>query len=337
VPGVHVSATNDATGATRQFVSGPDGSYELINLPVGAYRLSATKDGFKTFNAIGIVLTVNQVYVLDIRLSLGQVSEKVEAHANTTQVETTSMQLSTGVNGQSIVDLPLNGRDWIQLQQLQPGVVSQSDRRADTYATNGSQAQQNSFLINGADSNNFFGNTPVIIPSPDAIAEFRMVTNTLNPEYGRNSGAIMNAIVKSGANQLHGSMFEFYRDTSLNATRWFLQGPDVLHRNQFGGTIGGSLWKDHTFFFLSYQNTRENRAENITDYGGSAPLGFVQVFSKAELTGNFSQGNSGCPFGPNSSPIALTDYNGVVQPAFTPYCTLWPNGMKVWSIRKRPW
>ncbi len=205
VPGVQIAATNDATGITRQVVSAPDGSYELINLPVGTYRLSATKEGFKTYDATGIVLTVNQVYVLDIPLFLGQISEKVKVQADPIKVETTRMQLGTVVAGQSIVDLPLNGRDWLQLQQLQPGVVSQSDHRTDTYATNGSQAQQNSFLINGADSNNFFGNTPATIPSPDAIAEFRMDTNTINPEYGRRSGAIMNAIIKSGTNQTTGA------------------------------------------------------------------------------------------------------------------------------------
>ena len=327
VTGAQITATNEATGIARELNSGGDGAYELISLPVGTYTVSVGKNGFKKFETTGIVLAVNQVYVLNIRLSPGGVTEVVRVEANPVQVETTDMQLGAVVSGQAILDLPLNGRDWIQLQQLQPGVVSQSDRRTDTYATNGSQAQQNSFLINGADSNNFFGNTPAIIPSPDAIAEFRMVTNTLNPEYGRNSGAIMNAIIKSGTNQFHGSAFEFYRDTSLNATRWFLQNPDVLHRNQFGGTLGGPLWKDHTFFFLSYQGTRENRAENISDYGSSAPLGFAQVFTTAERGGNFSEDASGCPFGPNTSPIPLTDSNGVLQPAGTPYCTLWPKGI----------
>ncbi|MBV8053144.1 MAG: TonB-dependent receptor [Acidobacteriaceae bacterium] len=327
VPGAQITATNQATAVAREFASEADGSYELISLPVGRYTLSATKNGFQKFEASGIILTVNQVYVLNISLSPGVVAEVIHVEANPVQVETTDMQLGAVVNGQAIIDLPLNGRDWIQLQQLQPGVVSQSDRRTDTYATNGSQAQQNSFLINGADSNNFFGNTPAIIPSPDAIGEFRMVTNTINPEYGRNSGAIVNAVIKSGANQFHGSLFEFYRDTSLNATRWFLQTPDVLHRNQFGGTVGGPLWKDHTFFFLSYQGTRESRAENITDYGGSAPLGLVQVFTKAERGGNFSQGGAACPFGSNKSPIPLTDSSGILQPAGTPYCTLWPNGI----------
>ena len=173
VPGAQITATNEATGIARQLVSGADGSYELISLPVGTYTLSASKNGFKKFETTGIILTVNQVYVLNIRLSPGVVTEVMSVEANPVQVETTDMQLGTVVNGQAILDLPLNGRDWIQLQQLQPGVMSQSDRRTDTYATNGSQAQQNSFLINGADSNNFFGNTPAIIPSPDAIAEFR--------------------------------------------------------------------------------------------------------------------------------------------------------------------
>ncbi|MBV8890452.1 MAG: carboxypeptidase regulatory-like domain-containing protein, partial [Acidobacteria bacterium] len=326
VSGAQITATNQATGMARELTSVADGSYELISLPIGTYKVSASKNGFKKFETTGVVLTVNQIYVLNIRLSPGGITEVVRVEANPIQVETTDIQLGAVVNGEAIVDLPLNGRDWIQLQQLQPGVVSQSDRRADTYATNGSQAQQNSFLVNGADSNNFFGNTPAIIPSPDAIAEFRMVTNTINPEFGRNSGAIVNAVIKSGTNQLHGSVFEFYRDTSLNATRWFLHGPDVLHRNQFGATLGGPVWKDHTFFFLSYQGTRENRAENFTDYGGSAPLGLVNVFSKAELGGNFSEGNTGCPFGPNSSPLQFTDSNGVLQPAGTPYCTLWPKG-----------
>ncbi len=326
VPGVQIAATNEATGIARQVVSGADGSYELINLPVGTYRLSATKAGFKKFEATGIVLTVNQVYVLDIPLSLGQVSETVQVQASPVQVESTNMQLSAVVTGNTIVDLPLNGRDWVQLQQLQPGVVSQSDRWSDAYATNGSQSQQNSFLINGADSADMFSNTVGIIPSPDAIGEFRMVTNTINPEYGRNSGAIMNAIIKSGTNQFHGTLFEFYRDTSLNATRWFSLKPDVLHRNQFGGTLGGPLWKDHTFFFLSYQGTRESQAESVSDTGAGTP-GLTPVFTAAEREGDFSEGNAGCPFGSNTSPIPFTGSNGVRQPAGTPYCTLWPNGI----------
>ncbi len=128
-----------------------------------------------------------------------------------------------------------------------------SSDRFGTYSTNGSQTQQNSFLINGQDSNDLPLNTPLIIPSPDAIAEFSMVTNTINPEYGRNSGAIMNAAIKSGTNSFHGSGFDFYRDTFLNTSDFFTHAPAVFHQNQFGGTVGGPIWKNHTFFFFSYQ------------------------------------------------------------------------------------
>src|SRR5712692_4460469 len=120
-----------------------------------------------------------------------------------------------------IRDMPLNGRNWIQLQQLQPGVVSSSDRFTSNFATNGSQTQQNSYMINGVDSNDLPLNTPVVIPSPDAIGEFNLVTNTINAEYGRNSGAILNALIRSGSNSFHGSGFEFYRDTFLNSKNYF--------------------------------------------------------------------------------------------------------------------
>src|SRR5207245_2712236 len=135
---------------------------------------------------------------------------------------------------------------------LQPGVMSSSDRFGTNFATNGSQTQQNSYLINGQDSNDLPLNTPLIIPSPDAIAEFNLVTNTINPEYGRNSGAILNAVIMSGSNSFHGDAFDFYRDTFLNTKNFFQKTPAIFHQNQFGGTIGGPVWKDRTFFFFSY-------------------------------------------------------------------------------------
>src|SRR5205823_2974577 len=158
-------------------------------LPVGTYKLSASKTGFKSFETSNITLVLNQTYFQKIALQVGQVSETITVEANSAQVETTSIQLSSVISGEKIVDMPLNGRNWIQLQQLQPGVVGQSDRFGSNYATNGSQSQQNSYLINGTDANDLPLNSPLVIPSPDAIAEFNLVTNTINPEYGRNSGA----------------------------------------------------------------------------------------------------------------------------------------------------
>jgi hypothetical protein len=222
------------------------------------------------------------------------------------------------------VNAPLKDRFWTDLMKLQPGVVAESDGRGGNgngnFSTNGSQADQDSYLINGTDNNDLPLNEVQINPSPDAIAEFKMVTNTINPEYGRNSGAILNATIKSGTNQFHGSGFDFFRDTSLNARNFFQPKPAVFHRNIFGGTVGGPVWKDHTFFFFSYQGNRERRPETSGDCNCSP--GTVQVFTGDERNGIFGDiGSSG-----NVSPFPLVGENGTTYPAGTPYTTIFPTG-----------
>ena len=244
VPGATITATNVDTGISTKLVSGQDGSFDFLYLPIGHYKVTAVLPGFKTYVATGITLQVNQVYVLNPKMEVGAISTIITVQSNPAQVDTTNMQLGSVVTGNTITNLPLNGRNWVQLQQMQTGVVASSDRFTNNYATNGAQSQQNSYLINGTDSNDLPLNTPLVIPSPDAIAEFRLVTNTLNPEYGRNSGAILNAVIKSGSNNFHGSAFEFFRDTSLNARNFFQPAASVFHQNQFGGTVGGPIWKD---------------------------------------------------------------------------------------------
>jgi hypothetical protein len=254
-------------------------------------------------------------------MELGSVSETLEVQANAVQVESTSIQLGATLTGQTITNLPLNGRNWINLQQTLPGVVASESRFTTNFSTNGSQAQQNSFLVNGTDTNDLPLNSPLVTPSPDAIGEVQMITNTINPEYGRNSGAILNAVTKSGTNAFHGSGFEFYRDTSLNSNRYFQRTPSVFHQHQFGGTFGGPVWKDHTFFFGSYQGTRFRQAQS----GGN-----VKVFTDAMRSGDFSAlatTAGGCPFGSKSSPFPLEDSAGVMQPAGTKWCTLFPTGV----------
>ncbi len=316
MPGVSITATNVDTGISRKLLSGEDGSFDFLALPIGNYTVTADLPGFKTFEATGITLQVNQVYVLDIRMEVGEISTVISVQSNPAQVDTTNMQLGSVINGDAIVDLPLNGRNWVQLQQLQPGVVASSDRFTTNYATNGAQSQQNSYLINGTDSNDLPLNTPLVIPSPDAIAEFRLVTNTINPEYGRNSGAILNAVVKSGSNSLHGSAFEFFRDTGLNARNFFQKTPSVFHQNQFGGTVGGPIWKNHTFFFFSYQGIRARQPS--TDGTGQS-----SVFTQAERNGDFSSVLSS--LSSNVSPIPLVGENGQTFAAGTPYATIFPN------------
>ncbi|MHB8756009.1 MAG: carboxypeptidase-like regulatory domain-containing protein [Candidatus Acidiferrales bacterium] len=335
VPGAQVVATNTGTNEARTVMTQADGSFEFLNLPIGSYTISVKKAGFQSYVANGITLTVNQIYVLNPLLQVGAASQTVTVEAARTQVETTSMQLGTTVEASTIVDMPLNGRNWVQLQQLQPGVVGQSDRFGSNYATNGSQSQQNSYLINGTDSNDLPLNSPIVLPSPDAIQEFRMITNTINPEYGRNSGAILDAVIKSGTNHFHGDAFEFYRDTFLNNRNYFQTSRPVFHQNQFGGTIGGPIWKDHTFAFFSYQGTR-----NAVPQAG---FGNQPVYTTAELQGQFNAApdidkKTGLPFIAESTKLsAIPEFGdsastckvsgGVMCPAGTPYSSLFSTGV----------
>src|SRR5215467_5085142 len=244
LPGVQVTATNTLTGASSTVTSHDDGLYEFPQLAVGTYSISATKQGFKTFKSTPFSLDVNQVYNLAVTMQVGATSETVEVKAEAIQVETTSIQQQTVIGSQQIVDLPLIGRNFTQLEQLAPGVMSSSDRFGSNFATNGSQTQQNTYLVNGTDSADIALNTPGILPSPDAIQEFNLITSTINPEYGRNSGGIVNALIKNGTNQFHGNAFDFYRDTFLNTHNFFQTLTPVFHQNVFGGTFGGPIWKD---------------------------------------------------------------------------------------------
>jgi hypothetical protein len=321
VPDAQVTATNGATHVAVTVPAAPDGAFQFLTLPVGDYNVTVTKPGFRNFTARNIHLVLNQVYDLAIPLELGQLSDSVQVEANPVQVETSTTQLGAVISGEQIVNLPLNGRNWTSLEQLVPGVVSGSDRfgsngQFGAYATNGSESQQNSFMINGADSMDLRLNAPLIVPSPDAIGEFNLIDSTINPEYGRNSGGILNAVIKSGANQFHGDAFEFYRDTFLNARNFFQPTAPVFHQNQYGGTLGGPILRDKTFFFLSYQGTR-NRAPDTNATGNT-----TTVFTQDQRDGYFPDiATSTTP-----SPIALMGENGATYAAGTPYNVLFPSG-----------
>jgi hypothetical protein len=287
VANASITATNTETGNQYKATSGASGDYEVVKLPVGNYTLAVTAPTFQKFSATGIILHVDQTYVQPVGLKVGAATETVEVKANAVQVDTTNMQLGTVISNQQIIDLPLNGRNFTVLQLLQPGVQGASDRfgsnvTGGAFSTNGAQTQQNQFLINGTDSNDFPLNTPLIIPSPDAIGEFNFVTSSVNAEYGRNSGGTLNATIKSGTNAFHGSAFEFYRDTFLNTRNWFspttVNGTPVFHQNQFGGTIGGPIYKNKAFFFASYQGIRARQPATATN----------TVFTPAERAGDFS-------------------------------------------------
>jgi hypothetical protein len=335
VPGAKVTVTNESTGISRSMTSSSSGDFQFVNLLApSVYDVEAEKEGFRKYQATSIHLDINQVYVANVILEVGSSTQTVTVEANVAQINTTQMQLGTAVTATTIEDMPLNGRNWIQLQELQPGVVGASDRLGiglggTNFATNGSQSQQNSFYVNGLDIADVALNAAGLTPSPDAIAEFQMVTSTINPEFGRNSGAVMNAVIKGGTNQLHGDGFEFFRDKSLDAANSLTNILSPYHQNQFGATVGGPVLlphiyngRDKTFFFFSYQGLR-----NVAPQAFSVPT----VYSNAERGGNFSDMGGFPAVNPATgvaavSPMPMVDSSGTTQPAGTPYATLFPTG-----------
>jgi hypothetical protein len=319
VPDAKMTATNIATGLSYNVTSDKDGLFAFLQLPIGDYSVRAERTGFKTFTAGHIHLDLDQVFNLRVAMEVGVTTETITVEANPAQVETTSMQLGTTVSGTQIVDLPLNGRNWTQLMQLQPGVQGGSDRFGTSgtlggYSTNGAETQQNNFLINGTDSNDISLNTPLVIPSPDAIGEFNLVTSTINPEYGRNSGAIVNAAIKNGTNSFHGDVFEFYRDTFLDAIPWFETTRSLFHQNQYGGTIGGPIVKDHAFFFFSYQGRHATTPQpaGLTSSYNAFFLGEAQpaVLTSAQRGGDLGPGT----FSTSTNPIPFAMYGDSASP-----------------------
>ena len=303
ISGATLTATNASTGIAYTTTSSSSGAFTFLQLPIGDYSLKAEQTGFKAYQASGIHLDLDQIYNLPVKLALGAASEQIIVEANPVQVEQTDMQLGSTITGQQIVDLPLNGRNWTQLQQLQPGIVGTSDRfggNNGAYSGNGAETQQNSFLINGVDSNDASLNTALVIPSPDAIGEFRLITSTINPEYGRNSGTIINANIKNGTNQFHGSGFEFYRDTFLDAKNYFEVKASPFHQNEFGGTVGGPIIKDKAFFFFSYQGFKQRIPQSGA--ANQSPVYTTAQFQNGDFTTNLATLGS---WSSNPNPVPL--------------------------------
>jgi outer membrane receptor protein involved in Fe transport len=280
VPGATVEIVQTETNYVRTVTTNGLGTFDVLTLPIGTYTVTIKKAGFRTFSEGEIPLQPDGVYVVKAELEVGNVTSTVEVTAAPIQTDTTTMQLGNEISGQEINDLPVLNRDWIQLQQNLPGTVSSSDRFGDSVSSNGNRTQSNSYLINGGDSNDLPLNSPLDIPSPDAIQEVRIVTNSLNPEFGRSSGAILDAVTKSGTNQYHGSAFEYYRDTFMNARNFFSDTTPPFHQNQFGGTFGGAVIKNKLFGFFSYQGTRA--------FSGTAES--TPVFSQAQQGGAWGAG-----------------------------------------------
>ena len=284
-----VTATNQDTGVKFTTTSNSDGSYIFPQVPIGTYSISVSATGFKSFEATGIKLNIDQEYVEAVQLTLGNTSDTVSVKADAVQVNLTDMQLNNIVDSHQITELPLIGRGFTGLEQILPGVQASNDRFG-SFSVNGSQTQQSAYIINGADSNDLPLNTVAISPNIDALAQFNLVTGPMNAEYDRNSGGIVNTAIKQGTNQFHGDVFEFYRDTFLNTNNYFQKSFNPItgartdkvakyHQHIFGGTLGGYALRDKLFFFGAYQGIRQK----VPGFGGS-----VNTFTAAQLGGTFA-------------------------------------------------
>lgn len=287
MPGVTVTANNTLTGVQRTIQTDAKGFYNFPDLPVGDYTILAEQKGFKEFSKTGIHIDANSAIRVDIKLEIGTVAEKVTVSSSAVQVETQSTQMGEVIGSQKITAVPLNGRDFTDLLNLQPGVVPSAyaaqapglnDRtvsgsnalNSGNQSINGQREAANGFMINGANANEGKNNGTAVIPNLDSIEEFRIITNNFDAEYGNYSGGQINVVTKSGTNQFHGDLFEFNRNTAFNGRDWYAPSIGKLIQNQFGGTVGGPIKRDKTFFFADYQGTRLIDGQTATAYVPSA-------------------------------------------------------------------
>ena len=278
VAGAKVTVKNVGTGLERTSETSADGTYSLRELPIGTYTVTVTVTGFQTAVTTGVIVDVAGERRVDAAMKPGQVSTKVEVAGDLLpQVETTSAELGGTLTADTIEALPVNGRDYQKLIYLNPGIAGSPDQISDSpgsygvFSMNGSRGRSNNFLLDGTDMNDGFRNDPAIneagvfgdpatILPLDAVAELKVISN-YEAEYGRNSGAVINIVTKSGTNSLHGSLLEYFRTGKLGARNYFNFDPapkSAFNNNQFGGSLGGPIVKDNTFFYFDYEGQSEN-------------------------------------------------------------------------------
>jgi hypothetical protein len=312
LPRVKITAINVETNFTQSTMTDAAGEFRFLSLPVGTYRVEAELAQFQKFVADNIVLTVDQQRRVDISLRVGSVTEKVEVRTNTVQVETASTQLGTVIDDRTMENLPLNGRSYIDLLSIQAGVAPETGTNPSLglISVNGQREASNAFLVNGGDVSEGRNMGTGVIPNLDSVAEFHLITNSFDAEYGRFSGAVMNAITKSGTNGFHGTVFEFLRNSDMDARGFFDPHVAVLKRNQFGYAVGGPAIRNKVFWFTDYQGTRQSQ-------GSSASLQTVP--SLAQRSGQFSPSDlNGVVSGPYWAQV-LSQRLGYAVTANEPY------------------
>lgn len=296
VPQAQVVLINEGTQARRSDISGAQGEFVLAHLPIGTYRLEISSPGFKQFSVSGIVVTAGGRLHMDAKLSVGSNSEVVEVNASQLSLQTDSASISSNISESALKDLPTNGRNFVSLVTVQPGVNSgvqgsissgtrANDRRqTSTISANGQGDTTNNFMLDGTDNNERFQGLIGIRPSLEALKEVNVSTNTYDPELGRTSGAVIQMLTKSGTNHFHGTAYEFFRNDITDSKDFFattIRKPK-LRQNQFGGSIGGPIWRNKTFFFADYEGFRQSDATS-TVYTSTVPTLYQQ-----QHPGNFS-------------------------------------------------
>jgi Carboxypeptidase regulatory-like domain/TonB dependent receptor len=309
VAGATVTATNVDTGVAISQTTNAQGFYSFQSLPLGNYRVEVQQGGFKGYSQTGLVLDVNAALVVDVKLVVGATTEKVEVSSTALHVDTETTQMGEVITGKEMTDVPLVTRSYTDLLALQPGVIPQASQMTGAYAgpfqsagfavplvsgdlssgalsVNGMRESANGFILNGILVQETGYSGAGAIPNLDSIAEFRILTNNADAEYGNYAGGQINVVTKSGTNQFHGNLFEFVRNTDFDAANYFDQGQrGAYHQNQFGGTFGGPIVKDKVFFFADYQGNRV--IQGITQRINGAPTADLEGGDLSSVASSF--------------------------------------------------
>jgi Carboxypeptidase regulatory-like domain/TonB dependent receptor/TonB-dependent Receptor Plug Domain len=307
-----VTVVNSAIRTSSVATTKSDGSFEVLNLPIGLYHVEVEHDGFNKIVTKENKLEINESLRFDVTLTLGAVSQTVTVEAQSSRVETVNATVGATITGDAIQQAPLNGRNVLSLALLQPGVTESNPDNTGAggysngvggYSVAGGRTDSVTFLLDGSLNNNLLDNGVVFNPNPETIEEFRVLESNYSAEYGRNGGGIITEVTKSGSNQWHGSAYDFLRNGDLDANSYFRelngQPRDPLRRNQYGGTFGGPITiphlingRDRFFFFVGYQGQKQSDLATPTSSQ-------IPVFTPADVSGDFSQ--SGLNGGPDAN------------------------------------
>jgi len=317
VPGANITATQLATKFSRSATTDADGLYVIPSLSPATYQLTVEAKGFSTSKHMDIVLQADQTLTLNVALAIGSTTETVTVESNAVQVDTSTSTLRQVIEQQRIAELPLNGRNAAQLTLLVAGAVNSPNGGADqgatktfpgavTFSANGARQNTISYQLDGGNYVDEYTNVNQPFPFPDALQEFSVQTSNYSAEYGSNAGGVVNVITKSGTNEFHGDAFEFIRNPVLNAQNFFATPttPDQVKRNQYGGTLGGPIRRDKTFFFGGYQRTA---FRNLV-------LGSQKVVGQTDISNFLKPKTAACPTC-GAPTTAATGPAGVIDPA----------------------